>query len=129
MTRQKIYVSQEERTIKRRVIAMEVDNDFVQVYKNLLDYMVTMKSPWSFKYTIYLISRMNGDNQVDVGVKSMRDFCSILQERGVDIPTERTMKSTVQELVNLKLLIRLNKGQYKINPALFWQAGMKEMIS
>lgn len=125
---QKVYVYDEEVTIRRRKIAMEMDKDFVQMYKNLPIFFLRLRSPWSPKFITWLISRMAADNIVDISSRAIREFQAWVREMGggMESPAERTIRDVIAELVEQNLLLHLNRGTYKVNPALFWQKSISE---
>lgn len=125
--KQKIWIFDEEVTIRRRKIAMEMDRDFIQMYKNLPIFFLKLRSPWGPKFVTWLISRMASDNVVDVSSRSIREFQSWVREVGaMEAPAERTLRDVIAELVEQNLLLHLNRGTYKINPTLFWQKTVAE---
>lgn len=124
---QKIYVYDEEILIRRRKIAMEMDKEFVQMYKNLPRFLLRLRSAWSSKFVTWLISNMADDNKVEVSSNSIREFQNWVQaEGGIEVPAERTLRDVISELIEQRLLIHLSRGSYKINPAIFWQKTVQE---
>lgn len=125
--KQKIFIYDEEVTIRRRKIAMEMDRDFIQMYKNLPIFFLKLRSSWGPKFVTWLISRMTGDNVVDVSSRAIREFQAWVVEVGdMEAPAERTIRDVIAELVEQNLLLHLNRGTYKINPTLFWQKTVAE---
>lgn len=119
MATKKLYVKTEEEVIRRKTTSITVEMDFVQMYSTLLDYLVGIKSVWSVKYLLWIISSMNDSN--DTKTTSIADFIAYIKTKGIVPPAERTMKDVIKELLDNKLIIRLGRGFYKINPMLFWK--------
>ncbi len=124
---QKVYVYDEEITIRRRKIAMEMDKEFVQMYKNLPKFLLRLRSAWSSKFASWLISEMGDDNKVDVSSRSIREFQAwVAGEGGIEVPAERTIRDVISELIEQRILLHLNRGTYKINPSIFWQKSVED---
>lgn len=116
----KVYLLDEEKTIRRRRVAMELDADFVQVYQGIAKYTARLTSPWSFKYMLWLVTRMERDNRVDCSARTMREFMEGMRVMGNEIPTLRTIRRSLDELVKENVVIKLSRASYKINPVVFW---------
>lgn len=120
MRKNKIYLLDEEKTIRRRRVAMQIDADFVQMYEGIAKYSAKLTSPWSFKYMFWLVTHMGKENTVDCSAKTMREFIEAMREAGGEVPVLRTIRRSLDELVQENVVIRLNRGSYKINPVIFW---------
>lgn len=83
-------------------------------------YTSRLKSVWSNKYFDWLVTQMDEQNEIYVGVRSERQFNSTLSNMGIAPPSSRTMKDVMKELVAERLLIRIGWGQYRVNPVIAW---------
>lgn len=112
----------EERIIRTKRIYMEIEGDFLQMYKNLDDYTGMLKSPWSMKFLIWLVTQISNDNKVNIDSELKKEYIDSRQKKGVEPPSLRTIDYVVRELKENNILLHVGRGVYKINPVLFWQS-------
>lgn len=123
--RRKLDVSREEVVIRRQTTSIEVDDEWMQLYENLLNCMIGVKSTWSITYMLWLMQRAGEHNRVEAGAESVRGFQEYVRQRSIDPPANRTMSDATNELVESGMLMRLSKGVYEVNPILWYQGTME----
>jgi hypothetical protein len=119
------YKTGRERIVEEKV-NFELVTSFMQTYKGTYKYLLGFRSPWCAPWANFLIEQMNEENRVDIGVKTVRLFIeNIMMDGKVAPPTERNMKVVTKELRDRNVIVCLHKGNYMINPLVYWKGDIK----
>jgi hypothetical protein len=128
MSEKALYIEGEEYVQKLKTQRISVEVDFSLSYANKYKYTVRLKSVWSGKYFDWLTTKCNDANEIYIGILLQRQFYEDLSKVGVLPPSERTMKDVMKELVKERLLIRLGRGRYMVNPMIIWKEHSRKRI-
>lgn len=112
-----IFVQQEETFVRRRQTVIKVEASYVQLYKNIRNYTLSLSPGSPIDMMLFFITKMNDNNGVQVNKTVIEEYIKSLPKP----ITERTFFRTVKTLINHKVLIPLSRGEYKMNPAIVWQ--------
>lgn len=121
MNIKKVKLSEEtikvEKTITRKYI--EIDMDFTQIYSSF--YLLTMglKSTKSFQLLFYALKNL-GDNNLLISNRMYDEFNRELLSHGDPGITRRTYYNCVKELEESKIISKVTRGRYFINPHIIW---------
>jgi hypothetical protein len=126
----RIYFETTETTVKNKKGYIEVDTDFTQVYDCFSRISVKLRSITSVKLLFWLLSHeANKNNGISSGRQVYERFIKYLKSQKAEIVAERTFKSAFEELTDIKALTRVGRGQYYLNPYVFWRDDKAERIS
>ncbi len=89
-------------------------------------YSSRLRSVWSSKYFDWIVTQVNDQNEMSIGLRSERRFAQELESLGINPPSPRTMKDVMKELVAENLLIRIGWGYYKVNPLIAWKGPVSQ---
>lgn len=128
MGKKAIYFKGEELIQRATSQKVLVEVDFVQCYLNRYEYTCRLKSVWSSKYFDWLLCQINDLNEITIGFYLHRKFYESIQKIGMTPPSDRTMKDVMKELVAERLLLRVGRGRYKLNPMIIWKDLAKTRI-
>ncbi len=126
----RIFFETTETTVKNKKGYIEIDTDFTQVYDCFSKLSVKLRSITSVKLLFWLLSHeANKNNGISSGKQVFARFLKYLKSEGADTISERTFQSSFEELTSIKALTRVGKGQYYLNPYVFWRDDKSERIS
>lgn len=126
----RIYFETTETTIKNKKGFIEIDTDFTQVYDCFSQISIHLKSIVSVKLLFWLLSHeANKSNGISSGKHVYERFTKYLISNGVEKVAERTFQNSFEELTAIKALTRVGRGQYYLNPFVFWREDKLERIN
>lgn len=128
MNFKKVTVKTEEAIIKRTVKTTEIDFDFTQVYDCMYSLSFSLKSPVSFQILFYLLKSISSDNLISVTSNLIDNFNKEKEAHGFKKITEQTFYNCMKELTNAKILTRITRGSYFINPYVLWKDDKEKRI-
>lgn len=121
--KKRFYFETTETKITQTKGHMEVETDYVQIYKNFVKISGKINSVTTFKLLHWLLAeRLTDDNGLHSG-SMFADFNKYLQE---DCGSESSMVSkatfyrSLQELVETGAINKIDQGHYFANANLFW---------
>lgn len=122
-----IKYSEEERVMKvRKKKQITVDVNFIQIFENIRLYVMGLKSPLSSGFLFWLIHRTRLDNSIRVDSLTRKDYYAECGYNNQSYPVERTMKNIIKDLTDNRILIRISRGNYKMNPMIIWRSTEKK---
>lgn len=121
MNFKKVTVQTEEATIKRVTKTMEIDFDFTQVYDCMYSLSFSLKSPISFQILFFLLKSLNSDNIININTKVVNDFNREKIEHGFKGISEQTFYKCMKELTKARIVTKLTRGSYFMNPQVLWK--------
>lgn len=126
----RLYFDLTETTVKNKKGYVVVDTDFTQVYDCFCRVSVHLKSLTSVKLLFWLLSHeANKSNGISSGRKVYERFIKFLEKEKAPTVTERTFQNAFEELTSIKAITRIGRGQYYLNPYVFWRDDKAERIS
>lgn len=112
-----LYVSTEETIVRRRQVVVQVEQSYVQLYKNIRAYTLAMAPGSPVDLMLFLITKMNENNGMHINREVKTEFIKSLPKP----ITERSFYRLVKLLIKSNVLIPVTRGEYKMNPAIVWQ--------
>lgn len=126
----RVWFETTETTVKNRKGYIEIDTDFTQVYDCFSRISIKLKSITSVKLLFWLLSHeANKSNGISSGHQVFERFIKYLTKEGAETVTERTFQYAFEELTNIQALTRVGRGQYYLNPYVFWRDDKSERIA
>ncbi len=126
----RLYFETTETVTKNSKGWVEIDTDFTQVYDCFSKLSVKLRSIVSVKLLFWLLSHeANKSNGITSGQHVYDKFVKYIIEEGGESVALRTFKSAIEELTKIGALTRVGRGQYYLNPYVFWRDDKKERIN
>ncbi len=129
MTRtRRIYYQTQETVTTHKKGWVELEIDFVQVFHKALTTMLKVQYLNSIKLMFFLLKKYPDDGLFEFNETLIEEFNQTLHQSG-NQPIKRTqVEKYMTELTSLRLLIRVKRGSYHINPHAFWADALEERI-
>ena len=130
MTRKRrIFFETEEVVQKTKRGYVDLDMDYFQFYSAAFSQVASLSSSCSKDFILWVMSRVDDDNKFIYSQQMFRDFNQDLAN--ISKPkqyVESTMKMALRELSDAGVIIRINRGEYRVNPRMFWTSETSERI-
>lgn len=128
--KKRFYFETEETITKKKKGWIEIDMDFTQIYTCFSEISAYINSPTSWKLLFWLLSHgTNKNNVVTTSKEVYLRFNKYLKDRCERCEIAyRTFGDSVAELLAAKALTRIGRGQYYLNPHIFWKQDKKDRI-
>ncbi len=115
----------ETRTVKKKGY-IEVDDKYTQIYDSLSKLTFKMKSLTEVQLMFFFCINSNDQGIFSSNDRSYLDFIKYTKEnQGTEI-SKVTFFNSIKNLANNKIFIKVNRGQYHINPFLIWRDSINE---
>lgn len=111
------YYNTEETVTTKKKGYIEIEDNYTQVYDNVLDLTKKLSSLLDMQIFLYLAKNSNKHNVFNTSKTLQTDIKKDLEKEF----NEATFYKCIERLVNAKLLIKLTKGQYQLNPLTVWR--------
>src|SRR5690554_417322 len=96
---------------------VEIDEDFTQVYDSFLTLSKVLQYKISWQLLFWLFKEMNDNNGIQIGKPTFDNFNKFLRINCEDCEISRpTFDRAVNDLMNAKVLTKVGKGFYYLNP-------------
>lgn len=128
MSSKRVYFDTEEIVLRKKKGWIEVDTDFIQVYKMASKATASFKLINSYRLLFYLIQKYEGSGIFEVGVQFLDGFNEYLSSGCSNAIKKSQLHNCMIELMEAKLAIKVRKGQYHLNPYLFWSESAADRI-
>ena len=116
------YFKTEEKITKQKQGYVEVEDNYTQIYDNVLSLTLKLNSLLDIQILLYLSKNCNQQN-----VFNANSLMHQRIQRELDKTfTERTFYNSLKTLSDAKLIVKLTKGQYQINPLAIWRESQKD---
>lgn len=116
------YFKTEEKITKQKQGYVEVEDNYTQIYDNVLSLTLKLNSLLDIQILLYLSKNCNQQN-----VFNANSLMHQRIQRELDKTfTERTFYNSLKTLSDAKLIVKLTKGQYQINPFTVWRESQKD---
>lgn len=124
----RIYFQTEEiKTVKKKGY-VEVDDSYTQVYDCLFKLAFKMKSIVETQLLFYFCSKATEQGVFNTDDKSYKEFVKHAEINGGTSISKVTYFSAIKNLSENKIIVKLTKGQYQLNPMLLWKSTSSERI-
>lgn len=118
----RFYFKTQEKIITEKQGYVEFEENYTQIYDNVLTLTQHLNSLLDIQILLYLSKNSNKHN-----VFTTNEYLhnSIQKELNKTF-TKQTFYNSIKTLANAKLIVKLTKGQYQINPLTIWRESQKE---
>lgn len=103
---------------------IDVEMDYVQVYKNIFTHTKNLKSKYGLQYIMWIMSKANENNMIPHNDSILKSFCDEFDEK----PSIGTIRNAISELVKQKIFIKYSNSSYQLNPLIFWSEETSKRI-
>lgn len=123
------YFQTEETVTTTRKGWLEIEEEFVQVYDCIIAVSPFLKNGASYQLLLWLGVNMNAMNTIHIGEKILDDFNKHLRSHCDECEISRsTFFRAVDELTKAKVLTKVARAFYYLNPHFFWKGTQKARI-
>ncbi len=119
------YYEDSEIVFRRRKGWVELDDEFIQFYRNARRALLHLKYHGSRNLLDFVFFKVGENGIFYSGRLLLDEFNSMLKEEGVPAVVQRTMEKYLQDLCRCKCIIKMHKGAYHLNPHFFWMDNKK----
>ena len=118
----RFYFKTQEKVITEKQGYVEFEENYTQLYDNVLSLTLQLKSLLDIQILLFLSKNSNKYNVFNINALL---FEQIKKSLNKDF-TERTFYNSIKNLIDAKLVVKMTKGQYQINPIAIWRESQKE---
>lgn len=122
----RLYFQTEEVITKTKKGYVEIEDSYTQVYDNLLSLSFKMKGATDTSLMFFLFKQSTKVGVFSTNQHLYDQFCTDSVKAGKLAVTRQAFNNSVRHLSDLKIIVRLSKGHYQLNPFLIWKDSSKE---
>ena len=127
--KKRVYFETEDTIIKRKKGWFEIELDYTQIYNNIAPLIVKLKDKWAIKYLFWIIPQSNEENMLPHSEMIMKNFQEWLRSQNIeDVPSVKSIKDAVTELIKNKIFIKHGNNCYQLNPLFIWSDSTNKRI-
>jgi hypothetical protein len=131
MTTQKkrIFYETEEVSTKTKRGYIDLDMDYFQFYSNAFHHLASISSNCAKDFILWVMGKVDDNNEFIYSKALFESFNGDLSR--IRVPKkyqQNTLDIGMKELTNNGILIRQERGRYKVNPKLFWSDDINKRI-
>lgn len=116
------YFKTEEKIVKQKQGYVEIEDNYTQIYDNVLALTLKLNSLLDIQILLYLSKNCNHKNVFNANTMLHSRIQKELDKKF----SEKTFYSSLKALTDAKLIVKLTKGQYQINPLAVWRESQKD---
>lgn len=113
----RIYFNTKEIITRERKGYIEVEDNYTQIYDNLFNLSLKMKSPTDFSLLLFACKKAN---KTGMFITDESFYKSYIKESKNNI-TRQTFTNSIKNLNLAKIFIKISRGSYQLNPILIWK--------
>lgn len=125
----RIYFETEEIKKVKKKGYIEIDNEYIQLYKSMFNVSGKLKSITDFQLFLFLAEHCTKMNLFNSNEFLYNQFNKQLKDQFDKEITKMTFYNCLSNLVEAKLAIKLTRGQYQLNPLMVWKDDVKDRES
>lgn len=130
LKKRRIFFETEEVIRKTKRGYIDLDMDYFQFYNVAFRYIASLSNSCSKDFILWIMSRVDEKNEFLYNKTVYEDFIKSLAEiNKPKIYKENTLHAALAELVKCKVIFRISRGRYKVNPQLFWTGSITSRIN
>lgn len=131
MTTQKkrIFYETEEVSTKTKRGYIDLEMDYFQFYSNAFHHLASISSNCAKDFILWVMGKVDDNNEFIYSKTLFEEFNKDLSL--IRVPKkyqQNTLDVGMKELVNNGIVIRQERGRYKVNPKLFWSDDINRRI-
>lgn len=125
----RIFYETEEIVKRTKRGYIDMDVDYFQFYSAAFAYIASLSSTCAKDFILWVMARVDENNEFKYNKNLFSKFTQDLQNLSKPKEyAESTMYIALMELVENDILIRIEKGHYKVNPHLFWSVDISKRV-
>lgn len=117
----RIYFDKREVKVTQTKGYFELDEDYTQIYNSLFRLTGKMKSKVDFQLFTYLCSTASSNGMIYTNQGFYEKFNLLNMQNGAESITRTTFQNSIKNLTDGKILIKVGKGEYQLNPFYIWK--------
>lgn len=125
MSTKRLYFETEKTIVTKTKGWIDVEMDYIQVYKNVFYHTKNLKSKYGLQYLMWIMGKANDDNMIPHNEDLLIEFCNEFE----DAPSLGTVRNAISELVKKKIFIKYTNSSYQLNPLIFWSDDTKKRLN
>lgn len=122
----RIYFNKEETKVTKIKGYVEIDDEYIQIYKSMFSLTGKLKSITDFQLLLFLAQQSNESNLFYSNDWLYNQFNKVIEKDFNTTITKMTFQRCLLNLVNAKIVIKLSRGQYQLNPFVIWKNTLAE---
>lgn len=131
MTKKKrIFFETEEVIRKTKRGYIDLDTDYFQFYSTAFYHLASLTSVCAKDFVLWIMSKVDDNNEFIYNTKLFNEFITDLSN--IQQPksyTQTTVYGALKELSEKGIIIRYERGHYRVNPKLFWSDDTSKRIT
>lgn len=127
--KRRIFFETQEVIRKTKRGYVDLEMDYFQFYNAAFGYVASLSSNCAKDFILWVMGRVDDNNRFQYSKEMLAEFNQALS--GIANPksyAESTMNSALRELAENHVIIRSSRGEYTVNPKLFWSEEVSERI-
>lgn len=117
----RLYFKKEEKVIRQVQGYIEIPDEYTQVYDDIMPLLDKFSST-EIKILLILSKRANEDNGIYITNHVYEEIVKDFQKKF----TRRYFYMCIEKLTNEKMLVKLSKSSYHVNPLYIWRNEQKK---
>ena len=117
----RVYFETEENVSRKKKMWVDIDVNYTQMYDNIFKSIGKLKSHLDVMLVLYMTRKMNKDNVIMFNGMTTDAFINDLFDVGNHKYSKAAVTKALVNLIEAKLIVRLTRGQYHVNPMFFWK--------
>lgn len=127
--RRRIFFETQEVIKKTKRGYVDLEMDYFQFYNAAFSHIASLSSNCSKDFILWIMGRVDDNNRFKYSKDMLNEFNEALSK----IPkpknyAESTMNAALRELAEHHIIIRASRGEYTVNPKLFWTDEISQRI-
>jgi len=119
----RIYFDKEETKITKTKGYIEIDDEYIQIYKSMFNLTSRLKSITDVQLMLYLAQISSDYNYFTSNDNLFNNFNNSLVDKKI---TKMTFQRCLLNLIEAKIAVKIGKGQYQLNPFVIWKDALNE---
>jgi hypothetical protein len=119
--KRRIFFQTQEVIQKTRRGYVDLDMDYFQFYNAAFEHVASLSSNCSKDFILWVMGKVDEENRFQYSKELLNEFNEALSK--IAKPkhyAESTMNAALRELSESSIVIRSSRGEYTVNPKLFW---------
>jgi len=127
--KKRIFYETEEVSTKTKRGYIDLDMDYFQFYSNAFHHLASISGNCAKDFILWVMGKVDDNNEFIYSKTLFEAFNEDLSR--IRVPKkyqQNTLDIGMKELTNNGILIRQERGRYKVNPKLFWSDDINKRI-
>jgi hypothetical protein len=127
--RKRIFFETQEVIKKTKRGYIDLEMDYFQFYAAAFSHVASLSSNCSKDFILWVMARVDENNKFTYSKDLYREFNADLQRISKPkVYAESTMNMALRELSEAGIIFRASRGEYTVNPKLFWSEEVSQRV-